>query len=301
MTTYNGNVTFSANLNPTVASVPVWIQNGVNGGYVLGPSLVTIDSQGNISTPGTINSAGEVLTSLTVSNSLSGGNVPAIIKNTSNTASSTASVSVATAGTGAGIPYFSSIVSGAFAYSWGTANGIVGSPFAIWPQETPSGSPIFELSTLGALTTAGYTATTGNITTTVGSITSATTLTATAGAITASNGNFVGSSAGTGFVFNAVTASGAASGPVVLNGRVGQVTFTGISIAGGATQTLTMTNSAIASATTQLQYSLSGVTAGAALSVTYTCSAGSVSFVVTNATGATTSVANIAIDFLVKN
>jgi hypothetical protein len=143
--------------------------------------------------------------------------------------------------------------------------------------------------------------TTGN-TAVTGSLTASTTLTATSGNITATSGNFVGIAAGDGLKFNSPATSGAASGPVVVNGRSGQATFTGVSIAGGADLLLTVTNSAVTASTTQVIYSLSGATLGAALCIeSVVNSAGSSAVTVTNGTGATTSIANIVLNFLVLN
>lgn len=128
-----------------------------------------------------------------------------------------------------------------------------------------------------------------------GSFTAATTITAT-------NGNFVSSTAGKGLLFNATTASGAASGPVVLNSRAGKVTFTSVSIAAAADLTLTMTNSEITSSSSQVVYSMAGATTGSALSVkSVTPGSGTIAFVITNGTGATTTTADISITFLVVN
>lgn len=145
-------------------------------------------------------------------------------------------------------------------------------------------------------TAGGVTATAGGVTATAGGVT------ATLGNITATNGNFVGSTAGTGFLFNANTASGAAPGPVVLNSRAGAVTFTGVSIAAAADLTLTITNSAITGASTQVVVFMAGSTTGSAPSIkSVTPSAGSLAIVVTNGTGATTTTANITFTFLVVN
>lgn len=98
------------------------------------------------------------------------------------------------------------------------------------------------------------------------------------------------------------TVGTAGASPRVVNGRVGVAIFSGVSIAAAATQTLVITNSAITGSSTQLLLSLVGATTGAALNIqSYTCSAGSVSIVVENGTGATTSVANITISFIVLN
>lgn len=135
-----------------------------------------------------------------------------------------------------------------------------------------------------------------------GALTATTTLTATLGNVTATNGNFVGSTAGTGFQFNANTASGIAANPLVINSRAGQAIFTTVSIAATADLTLTITNSAITGSSTQVIYSMSGATTGAALSIkSVTNTAGSSAIVVTNGTGATTSTADITLNFLVVN
>jgi hypothetical protein len=142
---------------------------------------------------------------------------------------------------------------------------------------------------------------TGN-TAVTGSLTATATLTATSGAITASNGNFVGTTSGTGILLTSAQNSGAASGPVVVNGRSGRATFTSVSIAAGADLTLTITNSAITGSTTEVLIDMSGATSGAALCVkSKTASSTSLAIVVTNGTLATTSTADIQIDFLILN
>lgn len=135
-----------------------------------------------------------------------------------------------------------------------------------------------------------------------GSVTAATTITGTLGDITASNGNFVSSTSGKGIVLTSAQASGVAASPVVVNGRSGRATFTTVSIAAAADLTLTITNSAITASTTEVMLSMSGATTGSALSIkSKTASAGSLAIVVTNGTGATTTTADIQIDFLVLN
>lgn len=142
---------------------------------------------------------------------------------------------------------------------------------------------------------------TGN-TAVTGSLTASTTLTATLGDITATNGNFVSSASGKGLLLNSPATSGASPGPIVVNGRSGQATFTGVSIAAAADLTLTITNSAITGSSTQVIYSMSGSTTGSAPSIkSVTNSAGSSVIVVTNGTGATTTTANIVMNFLVLN
>lgn len=142
---------------------------------------------------------------------------------------------------------------------------------------------------------------TGN-TAVTGALTASTTLTATNGPITATSGNFVASAAGTGILLNSSQASGAAASPVIVNGRSGRATFTSVSIAQAADLTLTLTNSSITASTTEVMLSMSGATTGSALSIkSKTASAGSLAIVVTNGTGATTTTADIQIDFLVLN
>lgn len=98
-----------------------------------------------------------------------------------------------------------------------------------------------------------------------------------------------------------VSASGAASGAVIANGRSGAVSFTSPSIAGGAAQTLTITNSFVSSSSV-IMYSIAGATTGAALSVdSITNSAGSSAVSVTNGTGATTQAATITLYFIILN
>lgn len=120
--------------------------------------------------------------------------------------------------------------------------------------------------------------------------------------LTATTGNITASAAGAGLLLNSPTATGAAASPLVLNGRSGQAIFSSVSIAAAADLTLTITNSAITGAATQVIYSLSGTTSGSALSIkSVTNSAGSSAIVVTNGTGATTSVSDITLTFLVLN
>jgi len=164
-------------------------------------------------------------------------------------------------------------------------------------------------SVSGSITAAtGITATTGNIAASSGNVsasgtvTGGTGVTATTGNVTATNGNLVASTATTGLSLNVVTASGAASGTVNCNGRVGSVTFTGVSIAAAADLTLTMGNTSIAGASTRLLFTMSGSTTGSAPSVkSVTPSANQIVWVVTNGTGATTTTANITFDFIVMN
>ncbi len=98
-----------------------------------------------------------------------------------------------------------------------------------------------------------------------------------------------------------VVASGAS--PLTANGRSGQVTFSGVSIAAGATQSFVINNTAIAAIGTVILYSMSGATAGAALSIVSVTNVAATSstIVVTNGTGATTTTADIKFTFLVLN
>lgn len=142
---------------------------------------------------------------------------------------------------------------------------------------------------------------TGN-TQVTGSVTTTTTLTATLGNITATNGNFVASTAGNGLVFPVATGSGASSGTVNSNGRQGSVTFTGPSIAGGAVLGLTMGNTSITGAATQILYTLVGATTGAALTIQSVVNSASTSVItIANGTGATTTTADITLNFLILN
>lgn len=98
-----------------------------------------------------------------------------------------------------------------------------------------------------------------------------------------------------------VVAAGAS--PLTANGRSGQVTFSGVSIAAGATQSFVIDNTAISAVGTVILYSMVGATTGASLDIqSVTNVAGTSStIVVENGTGATTSVANITFTFLVLN
>ena len=162
-------------------------------------------------------------------------------------------------------------------------------------------SGVATVSLPAAITAPGSLTTTTSLGATT-TVTAGTGVTATTGDITATTGNFVASAAGAGILLNSAQNSGAASGPVVVNGRSGRATFTGVSIAAAADLTLTITNSAITASTTEVLLSMSGATTGSALSIkSKTASAGSLAIVVTNGTGATTTTANIQFDFLVLN
>jgi len=141
--------------------------------------------------------------------------------------------------------------------------------------------------------------------TTPGSLTTTTTLTggtgvtSTTGNITASAGNLVAAGTGNGIVVPPVVVTAGAS-PQTANGRVFVVTFSGVSIAAAATQSFVIDNSAV---NTQALITMIGATTGAALNIqSITYSAGvSITIVVENGTGATTSIANITFTGLCLN
>lgn len=150
----------------------------------------------------------------------------------------------------------------------------------------------------------GITSTTGNISATAGAVSAGTTVTggtgvtATTGNVTASAGNLVAAGTGNGVVVPVSTASG--DSPQTANARAFAVTFTGVSIAAGATQSFVIANSAVNS---QALISMAGATTGAALniqSITYSANT-SITIVVENGTGATTSVANITFTGILLN
>lgn len=107
----------------------------------------------------------------------------------------------------------------------------------------------------------------------------------------------------TGGINTAPTVVTAGASPRTANGRSGQVTFSGVSIAAGATQSFVINNTSIAAIGTVILYSMVGATTGAALNIqSVTNVAGTSStIVVENGTGATTSTANITFTFLVLN
>lgn len=107
----------------------------------------------------------------------------------------------------------------------------------------------------------------------------------------------------TGGINTAPVVVAAGASPLTANGRSGQVTFSGVSIAAGATQSFVIANTSIAAIGTVILYSMVGATTGAALNIeSVTNIAGTSStIVVENGTGATTSIANITFTFLVLN
>jgi hypothetical protein len=107
----------------------------------------------------------------------------------------------------------------------------------------------------------------------------------------------------TGGINTAPVVVAAGASPQTANGRSGQVTFSGVSIAAGATQSFVINNTSVAAIGTVIMYTMVGATTGAALTIqSVTNVAGTSStIVVTNGTAATTSTANITFTFLVLN
>lgn len=99
-----------------------------------------------------------------------------------------------------------------------------------------------------------------------------------------------------------LTSAAAVTGasPQISNNRIGQVIFTGVSIAAGATQSFTVTNSTVTGSSTVVSAQIYGATDGAALNIkSVTSAAGSFVIVVSNGTGATTSIGNLTVTFQV--
>lgn len=255
---------------------------------ISGQTIATSGSDANVNLLLTTKAAGLIVWS----QSKAGVDMNLQITNSDNTAAAGhAGIQLAVGGsTSTGDPYISFQISGV-----GASTMTMGLDNSSSDTFVISNSTVLGTSNALTLTQAGAL----GVTT---SITAGTTLTATLGAITATNGNFVGSTAGTGLLLNSPAASGAAASPVVVNGRSGRATFTSVSIAAAADLTLTLTNSSITAATTQIIFAMSGATTGSALSVkSVTPGSGTCAFVITNGTGATTSTADIVIDFLVVN
>jgi hypothetical protein len=186
----------------------------------------------------------------------------------------------------------------------GTANQIAVS--------TPTGAVILSIpatfiapgtiASIGGLTGGtGITATTGNIAASAGNVTAFGTVTGGTGVI-ATTGNLTASGIGSGLLLTP-TVVGAGASPQTANGRSGQVTFSGVSIAAGATQSFVINNTSIAATGTVILYGMTGATAGSALSIVSVTNVAATSstIVVTNGTGATMSTANITFTYLVLN
>lgn len=261
---------------------------GADPAFTGSPSFsgsVTAGTGLTVTTGGVLVSGGDIINS----HSDAGTDITAEVTNSDNTSgTSRAGVEIATGGASSGDPYLSFQISGVAASTMSMGLDNSASDLFVISNNTALGtSNALTLSQAGAL----------NATT---SITAGTTLTATSGPITATDGSFTAVAAGTGLVLPVGTASGAT--PQVVNARVGSVTFTGISIAAAADLTLVLTNSTITGASTRVMLSRSGTTTGAAVSIkSVTASAGSLSIVLTNGTGATTTTADITFDFIVLN
>jgi len=86
----------------------------------------------------------------------------------------------------------------------------------------------------------------------------------------------------------------------VSNTRIGQVIFSGVSIAASASQSFVVTNSLVASAATVISAQIYGATDGSALNIkSVTAAAGSFTIVLNNGAGATTDIANLTVTFIV--
>ncbi len=259
------------NLNGSAAANSVLVaSDSSNDGIVVSTPIQINPSTGNMSGVGSFTPA-----SIAVSNAASGANSIISVTNTSNTANSNAVFSATVGGASSGDPLMLFIVPSGQTWALGEDN---------------SASDNFVLAASGALGTGNVLSiTTGGSATLQGSLT----LTA---------GNLVYTSAGSGAIYNVVTASGAASGPVTCNGRICSVTFTGVSIAAGATLALTVADSSVAGSGTVVMYSMSGDTAGAALSaVSAASTSGHWALTLTNGTGATTTTANVVVNLQVMN
>lgn len=92
----------------------------------------------------------------------------------------------------------------------------------------------------------------------------------------------------------------AGASPRVSNTRIGQVIFSGVSIAASASQSFVVTNSLVASAATVISAQIYGATDGSALNIkSVTAAAGSFTIVLNNGAGATTDIANLTVTFIV--
>jgi fibronectin-binding autotransporter adhesin len=125
-------------------------------------------------------------------------------------------------------------------------------------------------------------------------ITAGTGLTVTSGGETITAGNLTLSGTGSGFVLTPTVVAAGAS-PQTANGRVVQVTFSGVSIAAGSTQSFVINNTSVSAIGTVVDVSWFGATNGSALSIASIVNVAgtSTTITMTNGTGATTSVANI--------
>lgn len=101
-------------------------------------------------------------------------------------------------------------------------------------------------------------------------------------------------------ILTAAPAAAAGASPLTSDAKIGQVIFSGVSIAAGASQTFTVNNSTITAdnVTNPILVQMYGATDGAALNIkSVTPAAGSFAVVINNGTGATTTTANITITY----
>lgn len=267
-----GGVTFALGLDNSANAFVIAPTNlGTSNLMSLSTTGAVTFAQGITATTGNIAVAQG---NLTVTNNNSGGAALLTVTNSSNTANSVAAVDIITGGASAGSPYI--------------FFGVTGGGSVVCGYDIATGNFCVSPTTIG---------TANNLTlTSAGALSAKTSITATLGAITTTNGNFVNTTSGTGRVVPVVTATGAASGPVTANGRVVLVTFTGVSIAAGASLTLQIANSSISNSGTIVNFSWSGATVSSALSAQQAVTGtGTFSLIITNGTGATTSIANVIV------
>lgn len=172
----------------------------------------------------------------------------------------------------------------------------------VWYQASGGGENLTSLVVIGPSSLTGVTSinTAGAAATVIGTGGTGAVTIGNATGNTAVTGNVTFASALQGVVLNPATATGAS--PQIVNGRSFAVTFSGVNIAAGATQSFTITNSVITGAATQILYGLVGATTGAALNIqSVTNTAGQSVVVISNGTGATTSVVNITLTGRVLN
>jgi len=176
-----------------------------------------------------------------------------------------------------------------------------------WFAVAGGGETLTSLTVTGPTTLTGTTNinTSGSSVTTIGTGgTGATNIgNATGGTVLTGPMSVSGLSTLTGGINTAPVVVTAGASPQTSNGRSGQVTFSGVSIAAGATQSFVINNTSISAVGTVILYSMVGATTGAALNIqSVTNVAGTSStIVVENGTGATTSTANITFTYIVLN
>lgn len=118
----------------------------------------------------------KIKSSLTVTKSNSAGDVPLVVSNTSNTASSTATITTSVAGASADNPFYVATVTGAQSWSWGIDNSDSDSFKIAHAANLDSNIAVTidtskNISGAASITAAtGFTATTGNIVATTGEV-----------------------------------------------------------------------------------------------------------------------------------